>query len=1196
MNLFSFSSLRFRLLLLVLFAIIPALALTLYSGLEQRRHAAEHVQDDSLQLARHVSAEQERMIEGVRQSLYILAQLPQVRECNKATCSRLFGELLKQYPHYLNIGAATLDGNIFASAIPITRTVNIFDRPYFQQALKTRKFAIGEYQIGRIVGKPVVNFGYPVIGETRNVTAVVFVALDLTWLNQLAAQVQLPNGSTLTLIDHKGTILARYPEAEKWVGKIMPEVSIIKTILAQGQGMAETIGLDGIQRLYTFTSVSKAAQTSGKVTIAVGIPSSVAFAQVNKILIRNLILLGLVALLALVAAWIVGDLLVLKRVNPIVSAANRLSCGDLSARTGITCGKGEFSQLAHTFDEMASSLENRETDRKRAEDALRQSERKFRDLYDNAPVGYQEYDKEGHITNVNHTELEILGYTLEEIVGQPVWKFAVEEETSRQAAIAKLAGTMPPGRGFEQTFRRKDGTTVPVLIEDRILRDEEGHIVGIRSTIHDITERKRAEEALGESEEKFRAMTATAADAITMMDNQGCITYWNPTAERMFGYAPQEVIGKELHLILAPQRYHEAYKKGFEKFRTTGLGIAINNTLEFIAVRKDGTEFPMEVSTSAFKLKGQWHAVGIIRDITERMQAEEAMRKSEEESKKLARENAAMAEIGRIISSTLNIDEVYERFTEEVRKLIPFDRIMINIINPNKKTVTFAYITGINIAGRQIGDVVPLAGTATEGVMRTRSSLLVQTENIEEVARRFPGLLPSFQAGLRSIIFVPLISKNLFIGALSLRSTKPNAYTDKDTKVTESIGVQIAGAIANAQLFAEHIRSEEEKVVLQEQLRQSQKMEAVGQLAGGIAHDFNNLLTIIKGYSQLSLLDLKENDPLWGNIQEIQKATHRATDLTRQLLAFSRRQILDLKVLDLNTLLKDLDKMLRRIIGEDIELTNLLTENLGRVKIDPGQFEQMILNLAVNARDAMPSGGKLTIETANVELDEEYARTHISVTPGPYVRLSVSDTGVGIPMEVKEKVFEPFFTTKEKGKGTGLGLSTVYGIVKQSGGNIWVYSEPGYGTTFKIYLPRVEEDLDTLHGRDETDSLPRGSETVLLVEDEPSVRDLAHRLLNQQGYKVLEAANGKEALRVVLEHIGEKIHLLLTDVVMPRMGGKELADQLKILRPDIKVLYASGYTDNAIVHHGVLERGTNFLQKPFSPKALSQKVREVLDR
>jgi signal transduction histidine kinase len=404
----------------------------------------------------------------------------------------------------------------------------------------------------------------------------------------------------------------------------------------------------------------------------------------------------------------------------------------------------------------------------------------------------------------------------------------------------------------------------------------------------------------------------------------------------------------------------------------------------------------------------------------------------------------------------------------------------------------------------------------------------------------------------------------------------------------------IIGVRSMIQDITERKLAEEQMNNLQEQLRQSQKLEAIGQLAGGIAHDFNNLLTIIKGYGQLSLIDLKESDPLWGNIQEIQSAAQKATNLTRQLLAFSRRQILDPKVLNLNALLQDLDKMLHRIIGEHIELATLLTDDLGKVKIDPGQFEQMVLNLALNARDAMPSGGNLTIETANVELDEEYAHAHISVTPGRYVMLSITDSGVGIQQEIKEKIFEPFFTTKEK--GTGLGLSTVYGIVKQSGGNIWVYSEAGHGTIFKIYLPRVEEELDILRGRKETDSLPRGSETVLLVEDEQSVRSLANRILRLQGYTLLEAANGEEALRVAQEHAGEKIHLLFTDVVMPHLGGKELADQLKVLRPDIKVLYTSGYTDNAIVHQGVLEPGTYILQKPFSPQSLSQKVREVLDK
>jgi PAS domain S-box-containing protein len=383
---------------------------------------------------------------------------------------------------------------------------------------------------------------------------------------------------------------------------------------------------------------------------------------------------------------------------------------------------------------------------------------------------------------------------------------------------------------------------------------------------------------------------------------------------------------------------------------------------------------------------------------------------------------------------------------------------------------------------------------------------------------------------------------------------------------------------------------------LENHFLQSQKMETVGRLAGGIAHDFNNILTVIKGYSQLLLNELSEDHPLRDNVEEIRKSTERAENLTRQLLAFSRRQVMEMKVIDLNDLLKNLEKMLCRVIGEDIELTTLLAEDLGRVKFDPGQIEQVILNLAVNARDAMPSGGKLTLETADVELDEAYARSHISVVPGQYVLLSVSDTGGGMPPEVKDRIFEPFFTTKGKGKGTGLGLSTVYGIVKQSGGNIWVYSEPGKGTTFKIYLPRVEEEVDALPRRDEPSDLPKGNETILLVEDDSSVRDLAVRFLRGQGYTILEATNGNEAIRIARKSKKEKVHLLLTDMVMPQMGGKELVERFRSIHPEIKVLFISGYTDFAITHHGLSEPNTALLQKPFSLTSLAKKVREVLDK
>jgi len=380
-----------------------------------------------------------------------------------------------------------------------------------------------------------------------------------------------------------------------------------------------------------------------------------------------------------------------------------------------------------------------------------------------------------------------------------------------------------------------------------------------------------------------------------------------------------------------------------------------------------------------------------------------------------------------------------------------------------------------------------------------------------------------------------------------------------------------------------------------DQLLQAQKMEAVGRLAGGIAHDFNNLLTTIIGNTELSLLRIGKDNPLCENIAEIKKAANRAASLTRQLLAFSRKQVLQPVVLNLNTVICGLEKMIGRLIGEDMELETLLSPDLGEVRADAGQMEQVIMNLVINARDAMPLGGKLIIETANVDLDETYASEHgVKLNPGPYVMLAVSDTGKGMDKETQAHIFEPFFTTKERGKGTGLGLSTVYGIVKQSGGLIWVYSELGEGTTFKIYLPRIRSGSEPQRKEQAPLEAPKGVETVLIVEDDDAVRSLACKILELQGYKILEAKDGEEAMKVSKEHNGP-IHLMITDVVMPGISGRELQEQLHPLRPAMKVLYMSGYTDNATAHHKVLDSGVAFLQKPFTPETLARKVREVLE-
>jgi two-component system, cell cycle sensor histidine kinase and response regulator CckA len=395
-----------------------------------------------------------------------------------------------------------------------------------------------------------------------------------------------------------------------------------------------------------------------------------------------------------------------------------------------------------------------------------------------------------------------------------------------------------------------------------------------------------------------------------------------------------------------------------------------------------------------------------------------------------------------------------------------------------------------------------------------------------------------------------------------------------------------AGRVVRIYGAAEDVTAQKQ---LEQQLLQSQKMEAIGKLAGGVAHDFNNLLTIISGYGQLLKTQVQSGHANPEYLDAIMRAADRAAQLTNQLLAFSRRQLLQLKVVDLNSVVADVEKMLRRLIGEDVELRFVRGSGLGLVKVDPGQIEQVIVNLATNARDAMPTGGRLTIETSNIDLHE-----HTMVIPGSYVQLCVSDTGVGMDKETAARVFEPFFTTKEIGKGTGLGLAMVYGIIRQSAGYIWVYSEPGRGTTFKIHLPRLEssERLAKL-------PLPpgpprRGSETILIVEDEDAVRGLMRQVLSGQGYKVLDAGDVDQALGFCKHYDGE-IALLITDVILPRMSGPQIAGAAMKLRPGIKVLYASGYTDNALVQHGLFSEGVTLLQKPFTPDMLGRKVREVLD-
>jgi len=446
---------------------------------------------------------------------------------------------------------------------------------------------------------------------------------------------------------------------------------------------------------------------------------------------------------------------------------------------------------------------------------------------------------------------------------------------------------------------------------------------------------------------------------------------------------------------------------------------------------------------------------------------------------------------------------------------------------------------------------------------------------------------------------VPPEHRNRLIDAIRSDRFEPGAFCDMRHLLKNGQSVEV-------DMLVHHVRYARRKAALivpqdctrrkqlEEQLRQAQKMEAVGMLAGGIAHDFNNLLTIINGYSQMLLGGLPANDENRSSVEQIMKAGERAAELTRQLLTFSRRQVVRPKVLNLNVVIASAAVMLRRLIGEHIELRIVAGSDLGKVHADPGQLEQVIMNLAVNSRDAMPNGGSLILETHNMELEETYVGPHTTLKPGRYVMLAVTDTGSGMDAQTRSHLFEPFFTTKAQGQGTGLGLSTVYGIVKQSGGDIVVYSEPSQGTCVKIYFPAVNEAATEDVAENHTERASSGSETILMVEDEEAVRKLVRRTLEKQGYRLLVAASGIEALDIV-EHYKGPLDLLITDVIMPQMGGRELAERLKTLRPDIQILFISGYTESTVVRTGSLAKDEMFLPKPFTPVTLARRVRELLD-
>jgi PAS domain S-box-containing protein len=873
--------------------------------------------------------------------------------------------------------------------------------------------------------------------------------------------------------------------------------------------------------------------------------------------------------------------------------------------------------------------------------ALVESEERLRVVTDNARVGLVIVDQDRRYTYANHAYAELLGLGSAKIVGERLSDVlsGVYEEQVRPRLDRVFAGERV---AYELCKPGADGDChYEVRYEPTAVN---GKVSAVVVVVTDITERRRAELA----SLRLAAIVEFSDDAIIGKDLNSIITSWNKGAERIFGYSASEMLGASImRLIPADRRDEENHILGEIR-----RGKSVEH-FETVRQTKDGRLIDVSVTASPVK-DASGKSIGVskvARDITNRKLAERTLHESEEQLRLFVEHApAALAMFDRgmrymrtsrrwladygLVGRDLRGLSHYQIFPDVPEKWKEIHRRAMKGEVVTQDSDRFERGDGTNLwirwevrpwseIGGKIGGIVIFTEDITER-KQAEEKLQKSEEMFSKAFRNSPfaisistekdgrfldvneAFLDLFAYERRDIIGKTSNDLGLwanpeqrgemirnFSDSGRLRGFRYQGKTSKEETLELEMFAEMIDLNGEKCLLAT-ARDVTEAQRLEAQFRQAQKMEAVGLLAGGVAHDFNNHLGVIMGYSDLILDGFPPDDPRCRQVQQIKKAGQRATALTRQLLAFSRKQVFQPKVLDINSLVSDFDKMLRRMLTEEIELVNSLTPGIGKIKADPGQIEQVIMNLVVNSRDAMPNGGKVVVETANLDLDESYCHSHPSAKPGPHVMLAVSDTGTGMDAKTQARIFEPFFTTKEEGKGTGLGLATVYGVVKQSEGHIWVYSELGKGTTFKIYFPRIDGPAHTAEIDRHGVKTLHGSETILVAEDSEPLRELTCALLVSNGYTVLAAENAAQAIEIA-ERGDRPIHILLTDVIMPGMNGRELAKRLSAGRPDMKVLFMSGYTSDAIVNHGVLEPGIFLIEKPFSQDALMRKVREVLD-
>lgn len=989
-----FRTIRDLLLILVLVSVLPAFAIIVYSQIQHSSREIVEARTATLRTVKDVSVRHDQVIQGTRQFLMTLSKIPDVQSLKPDAANAILAELLEQNPLYANIFVLDAEGRGVAAAIASPRPIRS-ERKYFRDVKRTRDFSAGEYASSASTGSHAIHFAYPILARDGRFKGMIGVTLDLAGYARIFPVANLPQGSTLTLTDHRGTVIYQYPEQEQQVGG--SEVPGIVSRMSEDahEGVFRFTGPRGTKRLNAYKHFRLTPKDSPYLTVRIGVPEEQVWARSRQALAVNLTLLGIAFVVVMISAWLLGNVTIVRRVKRLVEASGRLKSGDMSARAGLDHKGDEIGQLGKAFDEMAETLQIRQAQRDEAEDSLRESENKFKDLVEKSLVGVY-LIQDDVFKYINPRLAEIHGYEVEDLLekeGPAVLVHPDNWATVKGNIDKRLSGEVP---SIGYTFKAITKNREIIFVEAYGSRTTYQGRPAVIGSLVDITRRKAAEEALVRERQRFQLLAENAPFGMAVVDGRS-FTYVNPKFTEMLGYTIDELRepGQWFHLAYPDKDYRRGIIRGWlADSRDAKPGERTPRT--YTTHTKDGR--PREISFIAVR------------------------------------------------------------------------------INESETLITCTDMT--------------------------------------------------------------------------------------------------------------------EQKLLEAQLLQSQKMEAVGTLAGGIAHDFNNLLMTILGYTSLMRMNSNPHDPQNERFKIIEEQVKSGTDLTRQLLGFARGGKYEIRPTGLNQLVTKSAEMFGRTRRE-LTIRIKQHSDLWVVETDRGQIEQVLLNLLVNAWQAMPGGGYIYIETDNVVLTAKQAGLH-DLKPGRYVKVSMADTGTGMDAATQKRIFEPFFTTKEMGLGSGLGLASAYGIVKNHNGTITVDSAEGKGSVFDIYLPATDKEEAAEEQTAPAEELLRGSETILVVDDQEEVAAVAREMLEALGYAVVIAKNGEDAISTYTRE-KDAIDLVMVDMIMPEMSGRQAYGELKKIDPTVKVILASGYSLEGQAAEILDEGCAGFIQKPFNIGAVSRKIRAILD-